>query len=179
MRKSKDITKYEPVWQMVRAKVKGPSTNLDDKLRIVNSYFDQHQTVDAWERVVNWLEGLQMGYRSSGDTEAIERIAVEISNYNGRKPSAKEPELTRQGIFDGLKQYSYADRLQLWRDLFDRNKKWLVKGYNHSEHNEFMDVMYELFAARKEQIPTSVSKEKLDELRKNSASTTNTHKFFF
>jgi hypothetical protein len=179
MKKSKDVTKYDPDWQIVRVSVKGPSTSLDDKLRIANEYFARNKTYDAWERVANWLEGLQMGYKAAGDTAAIERIAAELSRYNGIVPSTKEPQLSDDDVIARLKRYSPQQRLQLWRDLFDRNKKWLAKGYNHGEHNHFMDLMYQVFTAQKENIPSSVSKEKLDALRKSSATLQNTHKFFF
>lgn len=179
MRKSADITKYDPDWQIIRVKVKGPTVGLEDKLKIVSQYYNRNKTVDAWERVVNWLEGLSMGYRSSGDNQAISRIATEISFYNGIKPSAKQERLAADTLVSRLSMYPYSERVQLWRDLFDRNKKWLNKGYRHVEHNEFMDALGRLFVKNRETIPDNVSIEKLEELRKKSATLDNTHKFFF
>lgn len=179
MRKSADITKYEPEWQMIRVKIKGPTVPLDDKLRIARQYFDRHRTIDAWERVVNWLEGLSMGYRASGDTPAIERIAQEVSQYNGQKPNAKEPALERGAVIQKLSQFTYQDRLLLWKDLFDRNKKWLMKGYNHQEHNDFTDALWYVFTVNHERVPEAIDMRKLVDLKKQASKIKNTHKFFF
>lgn len=179
MRKTPDITKYEPEWQIIRAKLKGPTTHLEDKLRIARQYFDRRKTVDAWERVVNWLEGLSMGYRSSGDTDAIQRIATEISQYNGQKPGAKEAPFDREAMIKQLLQYTFNDRLLLWKDLFDRNKRWLVKGYNHSEHNDFTDALWHTFELNHERVPQTLDIRKLRDLRLQASKIKNTHKFFF
>lgn len=179
MKKTSDITKYEPDWQILRAKIKGPMTTLEDKLRLVKFYFDRNRTVDAWERIVNWLQGLQMGYRASNDTPALERIVTELVWYNGIKPSSKELPMTTEVILKKLQQYPFKDRLLLWRDLFERNKKWLAKGYNHAEHNIFSDALWQTFVTNHENVPENFDKVKLDDLRKRSANLKNTHKFFF
>jgi hypothetical protein len=179
MRKSVDITKYDPDWQILRARIKGPQTPLKQKMSEAHAYYKLLQTVDAKERVMNWLEGLSMGYKASGDNQSILDIAQELVWYNEQTPSKKEQELSSADISTSLQRYSYANRLILWKDLFKRNEKWLKNGYFHKEHNDFSDLLYQSFIDNKEQIPDNYSKTKLDDLKKQSEKTANTHKFFF
>ena len=44
MRKSKDITKYNADWQIVRSSIKGSKFSLDEKLSKVKSYFDNNRS---------------------------------------------------------------------------------------------------------------------------------------
>lgn len=179
MRKSADITKYDPEWQMVRVKVKGSAVPLDVKLKIVASYYDHSSTADAWERVVNWLEGLSMGYRAVKDDGVQMRIAVELSRYNRIRSTIRQQPLDSIQTQAKLAKYPYADRILLWKDLFARNTAWLNKGYMQPEVNAFMDTLYNTFVMERKTVSVNPSKEKLNELRKKSATLKNTHKFFF
>ena len=178
MKKSKDITKYNLKWQMVRSRIKGPNTSLDDKIEAVNNYYNSEKTVDAYERVLNYLEGLQLGYKGK-DQKAVNFINTVIMNYKtiNTENLIKEP----NGFitFEDASKYSFEERYNLWKDLFLRNKKWLEKGYIQKEINDFMDVLYQLFQQNKEKLGSSYSFEKLEQLRNNAAGKENTHKFFF
>lgn len=181
MRKSKDITKYDVDWQIVRSKVKGPKTDLISKLGEVRKYWDITKTKDSWERIVNWLEGLRMGYIAAKNQQALNDIDNEILWYKQQAPTKKEQVLTDNLHKNKISKYAFNERIALWKDLFTRNKKWLAKGYFHPEHNHFMDLLYDVFVTKKEDanIPTNYSFNNLQALRQAAVGKENTHKFFF
>ena len=178
MKKSKDITKYNLKWQMIRASIKGSDTTLEEKLAKVNSYFNEEKTIDAYERVLNYLEGLQMGYKGK-DPDAVNIIQGEIDRYHSINTSELTKEQNGFITFEDATKYSFKDRYNLWRDLFIRNKKWLEKGYIQKEINDFMDILYRLFKQNNEELDRAYSYEKLQQLRKEAGTKENTHKFFF
>ena len=178
MKKSKDITKYNLKWQMVRSSIKGPLVALNDKIATVNNYFDTERTVDAYERVLNYLEGLQMGYTGK-DPRAVSQIGTEINRYRNMDTSSLLKEPSGFIKFEDASRYNFDDRLNLWKDLFLRNRKWLEKGYVQKEINDFMNVLNQLFQQNNEILPSAYSYEKLQQLRSNASTMKNTHKFFF
>lgn len=181
MRKSKDITKYDPDWQMVRARVKGSKTDIIAKLKQVNDFWKKNQSIDNWERVVNWLEGLRMGYVSAQDQNALNLIDNEIKHYKKIKPTAKQQPYSDDEQIEKLSHYPFTDRYHLWKDLYRRNKVWLTKGYFHPEHNHFTDLMWEVFKLKNEtsRISPNFSYNNIKQLRHKAMGMKNTHKFFF
>lgn len=163
---------------MVRTSIKGPSTSLEDKIKAVNDYFDSEKTIDAYERVLNYLEGLQMGYKGK-DPKAVDQIAIWIDKYREMDTSEFLKEPNGFITFSDAVKYPFDDRYDLWKDLFIRNKKWLEKGYIQKEINDFMDVLYKLFQQNNEKLDKTYSYEKLEQLRSDAAKIENTHKFFF
>jgi len=174
MRKSKDITKYNATWQIVRSSIKGSKSSLEEKLSKVKSYFNDNKSEDRWERAVNWCEGLIMGYKAAKNDVAINRIMEEIESYNDRSLYGREGEC-RDNVFL-LEGYGYSERLRLWKDLYKTNTRWLKKGYYHKECNEFMDDMVRVFNLYGEDIWRY---DILLDLREKSKELDNTHKFFF
>lgn len=178
MRKSKDITKYEVEWQILRADVKGKRASLDEKLERARSYFNKTNSYDRWERVVNWLEGVIMGYKSAKDYDSIHKVLNEIDYYKSIKGEVNDAISydVAESAYSDLKEYSYELRLMLWRNLYQRNKVWLSRGYFHKDINIFMDYMVELFNHKKEKFPNF---DKLMLLREECKTKDNVHKFFF
>jgi len=174
MRKSKDITKYNADWQIVRSSIKGSKFSLDEKLSKVKSYFDNNRSEDRWERCVNWCEGLIMGYKAAKNVDAINRVMEEIESYGDRSLYGKED--SNIDNKELLLNYSYDERLVLWKDMYKTNTKWLKKGYYHKECNDFMDDMVYIFHHNNEEIWRYGV---LLDLREESESLENTHKFFF
>ena len=174
MRKSKDITKYNADWQIVRSSIKGSKFGLNEKLIKVKDYFNGNKSVDRWERCVNWCEGLIMGYKAAKNFEAIDIILSEIDTYGSRDLYSKENrDINNKEL---LVNYSYSERLILWKDMYNTNTKWLKKGYYHNECNVFMDCMIEVFNKNNEEIWRY---DKLIGFRNDSKKIDNTHKFFF
>ncbi len=174
MRKSKDITKYNADWQIVRSSIKGSKFSLEEKLSKVKNYFNSNKSEDRWERCVNWCEGLIMGYKAAKNIDAINRIIEEVESYGDRSLYGKEDRnIDNKELLIG---YSYDERLVLWKDMYKTNTKWLKKGYYHEECNKFMDDMVNVFNKRFEDIWRY---DILLELREKSKNLENTHKFFF
>lgn len=182
MKKSKNITKYDINWQILRSQIKGPKTPLIDKLSRVRSFWKLNRTIDSWERIVNWLEGLRMGYIASKNQEAIRLIDNETKKYQSEKNNLeKEEQKDRGNHKETIQNYSFKERLNLWKDLFKRNQKWLERGYFHNEHNQFMDLLYDVFVEMGEEskLPDNYSFKKLKNMREDGIKKKNTHKFFF
>ena len=174
MRKSKNITKYNADWQIVRSSIKGSKFSLEEKLYKVKNYFNSNKSEDRWERCVNWCEGLIMGYKAAKNVDAINRIIEEIESYGDRSLYDKEDNnIDNKELLIG---YSYDERLVLWKDMYKTNTKWLKKGYYHEECNKFMDDMIDVFNKGFEDIWRY---DLLIESREKSKELDNTHKFFF
>jgi hypothetical protein len=168
MRKSVTISKYEIEWQILRSSLKGKfNDNLELKLEKVFDYYNQTSTLDRWERVVNWLEGFQ---RAIKDLIKRQRIQEEINFYKSLQPK-EEKSLTIQE--QDFKKYSLKERVDLWKDLFNTNKKWLMNGYFHKECNLFLDSLFSSF-----EIEVKPSYQKLLILR-GLKPKINNHNFFF
>lgn len=163
---------------MVRSSIKGTSIPLKDKISKANNYFNEEKTIDAWERVLNYFEGLQMGYRGKNE-QAVGIIQKEIDKYREMDKNSLTKESNSFITFEDATRYSFEDRYDLWKDLFNRNKKWLEKGYHQKEINDFMDVLYRLFQQNNENLGSIYSFEKLQDLRDKAKDIDNTHKFFF
>ena len=168
MRKSVTISKYEIEWQILRSSLKGKfNDNLELKLEKVFDYYNQTSTLDRWERVVNWLEGFQ---RAIKDLIKRQRIQEEINFYKSLQPK-EEKSLTIQE--QDFKKYSLKERVDLWKDLFNTNKKLLMNGYFHKECNLFLDSLFSSF-----EIEVKPSYQKLLILR-GLKPKINNHNFFF
>jgi len=137
--KSKDITKYDPAWQMTRVEVKGSNTSIPDKLQIVDDFFRKNRTVDNQERVLNWLDGLWKGIKRTATPEIEENInnarVLWLNIRNLPKEQPKTPEETREILLT----YPLSKRLLLWKDLYARTKGW--GSYLHKEQDAFMKVL--------------------------------------
>tara|TARA_Y100000593_G_C4272762_1_gene318299 strand:- start:753 stop:1262 length:510 start_codon:yes stop_codon:yes gene_type:complete len=169
MRKTKNITKYNLKWQCVRVSVKGSKVELSDKISTTMNYLVSEKTIDAKERVLNWLEGLQMGYRKKNQ-EAVDIIDKQIAFVKQIGYDLKE-------IDDiDIKEIDTKTLQFVYRDLAKRSEKWLVKGYIHKEQESFLDMINDELVLRNCEIAWA---EKIKILREAAANMKNTHKFFF
>ncbi len=186
MRKSENISKYVFEWQLLRANIKGSKVSIEDKITRALAYFQETCSMDRYERVYNWLEGLEKGYAghktdNADKARALIKLAKSgmVLNY----------ELTEKiGVlnrWDGDENLScdsagVKELMVLWKDLFRTNERWLKKGYAHKECNDFMDWMLERrFFDIWRSAGDRYNKVRLDELRMACNKMENTHKFFF
>ena len=182
MKKTKDITKYSVKWQLLRSSIKGPKTSCVEKISKVLCYLSEEETVDSWERVYNFLEGLQRGYIGSGDLDKIDLINKELIILKEIKSS-----FVKKEDFDGLKEMAFlkktafVERYHLYKDLFGRSRSWLMKGYFHQEQESFIDILMNVFIHNDEEslIKDNFSYKKLKNLRERASLVENRHKFFF
>ena len=137
--KSKDITKYDPAWQMTRVEVKGSNVPLLTKLTTVGDFFRVNRTKDNQERIINWLEGLWKGIKrtaSASDAKMVEQATLLWGTIKDLpKEQPKTPEETREILLT----YPLSKRLLLWKDLYARTKGW--GSYLHKEQDTFMKVL--------------------------------------
>lgn len=179
MRKTKEISKYELEWQMVRVKVKGAlndKNTLHEKFKIIRNYFQETYTYDRWERSYNWLEGFYRGIKRFSCESILLLIEDEFAYYNANKPQIN---VINKNFNKTFNDYDITLRWKLYKDLFNTNKKWLQGGYFHKECNGFIDELYNSFLEDSIQIKQNYSFEYLLQLRSNSFKTLKTHKFFF
>lgn len=181
MQKSKNITKYNIDWQILRASIKGKNQSMEGKIHTVRVFFLANKTQDNWERCVNFLEGLQLGYKAAGNLEAIHAINEELELYKVENVLELEKEENEVSSVSAMKKHGFKERYALWIDLYKRNRDWLLKGYFQKEVNTFMDNLWETFALFEEedQIKANYQKECLLKLRQEASFITNKHKFFF
>lgn len=137
--KSKDITKYDPDWQITRVKVKGSNTSIPDKLGIVDFFFRQNRTLDNQERIINWLEGLWKGIKRTATADIEKNINNAHVLWSSIKGLPKEQPKTPEEVREILLTYPLSERLLLWKDLFARTKGW--GSYLHKEQDAFMKVL--------------------------------------
>lgn len=178
MKKTEGITKYEVQWQLIRAGIKGSKTEIESKLSQVREYFLETQTYDRYERAFNWLEGLEMGYRGKGKDEAESLIHAEKLWY---KSAAyyNAHELDAEKQIELLMKAELKDVVNLWKDLFRTNSKWLQKGYYHKECNNFMDWLWNSRQDIMREVNYKYSMDWLAGLREVCSNSENKHKFFF
>lgn len=167
MRKTADITKYNLKWQLVRVAAR-QHKDVRDKVATALAYFEQDTNRHSYERVVNWLEGLHMGYRRSSK-EACDYIDNVIEQV-------KAVEVVLEGDTEvDIRTVDSALLLRVYKDLYARGWKWLEKGYVHEEHENFIDnVAFEL----KQRSVATKHDEYLDK-RLDAYGMENTHKFLY
>jgi hypothetical protein len=174
MKKSADVSKYEPQWQVIRSIVKGNFNNdLDKKFSLVENYFKQTHTYDRWERVYNWSEGLQRGFKNKNQ-EKVGYIQEKLDYLMSLKPNKEN--ICYSIDYDILKNYDDKILIDLFKDLLKRNITWLKDGYFNKELNEFIDIVL-LYIENKNSIEKQIIS--LDEYRKLSKTIKCTYKFIF
>lgn len=171
--KTTGISKYDIHWQIVRVSLKGKfNTDVSKKIGIAVKYFLENPNKSRRERVLNWLQGLEKGFK---DSYVKVSLKVCIDSFSSR-PYNEELEPTADSPED-FAQYKQSQLYYLYLDLFKTNKNWLEKGYFHKECNAFLDKLIE--AIGEENIASQYSKAILEKLREQARFKPNTHKFLF
>lgn len=171
--KTAGISKYDIHWQIVRVGLKGKfNTDISRKIKIAIEYFCENPNASRRERVLNWLKGLEKGFKDSYKKNGLRECIQSFSSrsYNEElEPTADSPE--------DFAKYTKSQLYYLYLDLFKTNANWLRNGYFHKECNAFLDKL--IVAIGEENIVKDYSKSKLEELRLKANSIPNTHKFLF
>lgn len=171
--KTKEISKYDIHWQIVRSELKGTlNDNLELKTQKAFKYFAEGPNSARKERVLNWLQGLERGIKDLYRKNYLKAIIEQFSQISVEKTT----EITCNRLTD-FNCYSKEQLLHLYYDLFKTNEKWLKNGYIHKECNAFLDTLLE--SLKDTQISIKYSEEKLRELRHMANFLPNTHKFLF
>lgn len=176
MKKSRNITKYEPRWQLLRAQVKGKKTPLRSKLEQARAFYDENPTKANWERVANWMEGLRIVYNKRPDSPEYQLIDEFLQDMQVEIPTAEERTEDPEEV---LMQAPCSALITLWEDLYTRNEKWTKNGYLHAEHNAFTALLATVLTQKQCWSQTKHSLADWKKQIETAKSRPNTHKFFF
>lgn len=132
MYKTKEITKYNLNWQILRIKNKRIK-DLDSKLNNIINFYNENKNYPTWERLYNYLEGLILGYKDLYSKVKI-RDCMKYLELN------KVNDMTDSDI--SIKEVAIKDLIYLYLDLYKRNEKWLSKNYRNEELNDFLTILY-------------------------------------
>jgi hypothetical protein len=179
MKKTKNISKYDLDWQIVRASVKGSKMDVYTKLDHVINFYNSHISKENHERVLNWLEGLALGYKKR-TTKYMREAFSEVMNLLTVYNSIDVTGLKSIESTNDYSKYTFEQRYTLWVDLFKRTKAWARKGYVHQEQLEFCEQLWNSFTdEEKDNVFMYYSKENFDEMISRGRKLPNTHKFLF
>ena len=147
--------KYNLNWQLTR--VQNKKLNLSDKLYKIRIFLAAYPSPENKERVLNYLKGLELGYKT------IEQRSMVRYTYN----ILKEKKCIEKDIDINIKNVETKDLKILYKDLFNRNQKWLDNNYRHESQNKFLEKLYIELEKRGEKLkknfdiyPTGKSKQK-------------------
>jgi hypothetical protein len=184
MRKTKNITKYEIDWQILRASIKGNKDIeiLKSSLGRIEAYLKERDSQEAWERVINYIEALIKGFSASKKNECIDLCIAKLQSLGEREHyKLKEETFSVHDQSESINKYSFDQRYTLWKDLFKYEKHFCSRRYRHSELESLVNQLHSVFIVRGELdlIKENYSYEHIISFRKNAAQGTNNKKFFF
>lgn len=123
------VSKYNILWQLTRVQNK-KEKNLEFKLQNVLAFLYRYPSAENKERILNYLKGLKLGYKTKNDI--IDKCFNEINNI----------ETSNKDIDIPLFSVDSEKLLYLYKDLYQRNEKWLRDNYRNFELNEFLIKLY-------------------------------------
>lgn len=129
--------KYNLLWQLTRVKNK-KEKSLKNKLDNVVSFLHNYPSVDNKDRILNYLNGLELGYKDLLSRDTVRRCYIQVSKF---KPTEKDTDVS-------VKIIDTSDLLFLYNDLYKRNEQWLKNNYRHKGQNEFLEKLYEELRSR-------------------------------
>lgn len=154
------VTKYTLDWQTTRVLAKDFKT-VEEKMAHVRAFFNSNPSKQQFVRVVNYLEGLHMGYRKKNEV-ACRAIEAEIVKYGSMDDYAWDDE-------DGTIRYRWTDKqlIKCYKDNMKRYTNYASKGYFHKEIYNFCKSF------------SFADIELIERFKAEAESKENTHHFFF
>jgi len=150
------VFKYDLEWQFFRNSLKNKKE--PQKRIMIENFLSNSPSNEDKERLINYTKGCF--YK-----EAITAFYINLIENT--------PALQISKPVKNLYDYSIKERKLLYKDLFNRNKKWLKKGYFNKDLNLFIDEL-------SQSIPLEYRKtEELQSLRHISSLIENTWKFIY
>lgn len=178
MQKSKDITKYNVHWQVVRVQAK-KYKDVDSKLNYVLNFYKAHKTLDNHERIMNWIEGLAMGYKDLSTKAKINSYKELFDKSTIKEPIINVDKIQDQAYKDS-KLYNQILIKECFNDNYNRFKKWASEGYIHEELYEFTYGLLRYLIKHKVPIGrTNITLEMMADMHLHGSITQNTYKFKF
>lgn len=131
------VFKYNLLWQLTRVKNK-KEKSLKNKLDNVVSFLYNYPSADNKDRILNYLNGLELGYKDLLSRDAIRCCYIQVSKF---KPTEEDTDVS-------VKIIDTPDLFFLYNDLYKRNEQWLKNNYRHKEQNEFLEKLYKELTSR-------------------------------
>ncbi len=129
--------KYNLLWQLIRVKNKKEKL-LKNKLDNIVSFLHSYPSIGNKDRVLNYLNGLELGYKDLLSRDTVRRCYDQVSKF---KPTEKDTDIS-------IKIIDTVDLLFLYKDLYKRNEQWLKNNYRHKEQNKFLEKLYKELKSR-------------------------------
>lgn len=126
------MNKYNLRWQTLRISLK--QVPLQHKLEAVLNFYNKYKSQANQERTINYLKGL---YISVKDPTILQFINL-IKNV---KWNQKDTDINISDV--DTKQLT-----KLYRDLYNRNRKWLNNNYRNKALNDFLELLYNELTVR-------------------------------
>lgn len=124
------VYKYNLNWQLAR--INNKKVDLSTKLYNMRNFLNKYPSIENKERVLNYLKGLELGYKT------LEQRAMVRCTYNLLKDKLcnnNDVDISVENVTD--KQLTI-----LYKDLYNRNEKWLKDNYRNTHLNEFLEYLY-------------------------------------
>lgn len=161
MRKSKDITKYDIDWQVLRVSLKS-LPDYKAKCQAAMNFLIHNSNRGDQERVRNYLEGLSMAYKDK-DRAYILDTATSAADHHVANTVRTSLDFSK---------FTDKELTVTAKDNMVRAKAYLKKGYRHTELIHFLTELYKYLKDTK-------ALETLETLVNDSHKIENTVKFFF
>jgi len=181
MKKSKDITKYDLHWQVVRVEVKKLKV-IDDKIKYVQAFYKKHNTSDNYERIMNWIEGLAMGYKDPKQKEKVISSKTLFKESTVKEVNIGGIEHIKTNVLSNANQYTTKQLSDCFIDNYTRFKKWSDSGYIHEELYNFCHSLLKYLTSRNIQVIVSkkiITLEQIENMYSVGKSQPNKYKFIF
>lgn len=125
------VYKYNVLWQLVRVYNK-KEKYVQNKLQNVMAFLYRYPSAENRERVLNYLEGLALGYRDPILRSTVYHCRDEAYQFKAKQKDIDIPLFT----------VSTDKLLLLYNDLYKRNSEWLNNNYRNLDLNEFLRKLY-------------------------------------
>ena len=146
--------KYNLMWQLLRMEIK--QTSLDNKLEKLLCFYQQYPSKENQDRIINYLKGLYISNKHPNILQCIDQIKSITSNV--------------QDVDIDINNVRTQDLVKLYKDLYNRNNKWLKNNYRNKDLNDFLCLLYNELYNR-----NIIVKKNFDIIPQDKS----THKFIF
>jgi len=122
------VNKYNIQWQLTRTNLK-KIKNIEEKFLILEEFYNKNFNLQNKTRIINWIKGLII-------TKKYNNILNEkLKFYKKTNPIIQIEENNFILISDSKK-------IEIYKDLYKRNIKWLKNGYINKDLNDFLLSLY-------------------------------------
>ena len=136
------VNKYNIQWQLTRTNLK-KIKNIEEKFLILEEFYNKNFNLQNKIRIINWIKGLII-------TKKYNNILNEkLKFYKKTNPIIQIEENNFILISDSKK-------IEIYKDLYKRNIKWLKNGYINKDLNDFLLSLYNSILLNYEKISSFI-----------------------